>query len=243
MRPANILGLLALALLVVGCHARIEPRSRRATKPTRASAKTEEEPKPAVARAGGQGRGEPAKAEEPKPVADRAGGQGRAEPAKAEAEPKPVLVDGYGRNTEGAKQIALANARKKVEILLEERFPGWAPSAKQLDEDYLLQKGVIRLAGAPEEIKFKGEDRFQARAEVVLKDEYLQELTKQVQQERVQQRQGLLARVLAGLLVLLVVVGGYLRLEEATRGYYTSLLRLAALAVVGATAGVLWLAF
>jgi hypothetical protein len=42
----------------------------------------------------------------------------------------------------------------------------------------------------------------------------------------------LLAKVLAGAVVLLLVVGGYLRLEEATRGYFTTLLRLGAAGVV-----------
>ena len=44
----------------------------------------------------------------------------------------------------------------------------------------------------------------------------------------------LLARVLGGALAVLLVVAGYLRLEEATRGYYTKLLRLAAFVRAGA---------
>jgi hypothetical protein len=45
-------------------------------------------------------------------------------------------------------------------------------------------------------------------------------------------RQGMLAKVLAGVVALLVAVAGYLRLEDATKGYYTTLLRLAAVAFV-----------
>ena len=46
------------------------------------------------------------------------------------------------------------------------------------------------------------------------------------------QRNAVAARVLAGLVALCLVVAGYLRLEDLTRGYYTALLRLCAGAVV-----------
>jgi hypothetical protein len=42
----------------------------------------------------------------------------------------------------------------------------------------------------------------------------------------------LLARVLGGVVCLLIVVGAYLRLEEATKGYYTRLLRLTAIGIL-----------
>ena len=42
------------------------------------------------------------------------------------------------------------------------------------------------------------------------------------------QRLAVAARVLAGLVALCLVVVGYLRLEDLTRGYYTALLRLGA---------------
>ncbi len=38
---------------------------------------------------------------------------------------------------------------------------------------------------------------------------------------------------LAGVTALLLVAIGYLRLEEATKGYYTGLLRLSALGLLG----------
>lgn len=48
------------------------------------------------------------------------------------------------------------------------------------------------------------------------------------------QRQLTLARILAGVVVLLGTVVGYFRLEEMTKGYYTNLLRLAAVGAVAA---------
>ena len=58
-----------------------------------------------------------------------------------------------------------------------------------------------------------------------------------------QQRQVFLAKVLAGVVAVLVAVAGYFRLEEATKGYYTGWLRLAAVGLVAAVvAGLLLVA-
>jgi hypothetical protein len=70
-----------------------------------------------------------------------------------------------------------------------------------------------------------------------------QEQTYQVKQrqDRASLRQGVLVRVLAGLVALLAAVACYLRLEDATKGYYTTLLRLAAVAFVGLVGAGIWL--
>ena len=47
--------------------------------------------------------------------------------------------------------------------------------------------------------------------------------------------------MLAGLVVLLLVGAGYLRLEDMTRGYATQLLRMSAFTVVALAAAALWL--
>jgi hypothetical protein len=41
--------------------------------------------------------------------------------------------------------------------------------------------------------------------------------------------------------VLLLVVAGYLRLEDMTRGYATTILRVTAVSLVALTCGALWL--
>ena len=51
----------------------------------------------------------------------------------------------------------------------------------------------------------------------------------------------LMVRVLAALVALLAAVACYLRLEDATKGYYTTLLRLAAVGFVALVGAGIWL--
>jgi len=67
-------------------------------------------------------------------------------------------------------------------------------------------------------------------------DEVRQRRESAVREGVVQARLLVAVKVLAALVVLALVVGGYLKLEEATRGYFTTLLRLAAAGVVILTA-------
>jgi hypothetical protein len=67
-------------------------------------------------------------------------------------------------------------------------------------------------------------------------DEVRQKQEAAVREVVVQARLLVAVKVLAALVVLALVVGGYLKLEEATRGYFTTLLRLAAAGVVILTA-------
>jgi hypothetical protein len=67
------------------------------------------------------------------------------------------------------------------------------------------------------------------------------ELLRHDRDYRVQQRMLWLSRLLVGLVAILAVVALYLRMDEATKGYYTGWLRVAALGVLGGTALVLFL--
>jgi hypothetical protein len=68
------------------------------------------------------------------------------------------------------------------------------------------------------------------------------EFLKKDRDHRVVQRQIYLGKILAGLVVFLTAVAGYFRLDEATKGYYSGWLRLAALGLVGIVgAGIWWI--
>jgi hypothetical protein len=140
-----------------------------------------------------------------------------------------------------AQEDALKRASTSVVAYLDKTYGrlNWNPTLDQLTE-----AGVVRLEGEPKQ----KDELVEARARVTITAPYRQEVERQAQethrlarQQRSQHRHVLLARVLAGLVVLCVVVAGYLRLEDLTRGYYTSLLRLAALAVLAGTAAALTL--
>jgi hypothetical protein len=149
-------------------------------------------------------------------------------------------VEGNGESAEKARKQAKENAIKRVEELLQQRFgrSGWLPAAEDLDPATLEELKVIQLAGEPlEGPGVVGPVNFKATYHVELNAGYLQKLVAKVRQQKVEERHLLLARVLVGILALVLVTAGYLRLEEMTRGYATKLLRLAAvvlLALVGA---------
>jgi hypothetical protein len=160
-------------------------------------------------------------------------------------------VDGYGRTPEAAEQIALERARAKVEEYLranyEARF-GWrAPESLLRPEDLRQKWGVVVHGHKAEKRQLKvvdGDDlAYRATAQVQITPQYQAEVNRLVREHQVLGRHLIAVRVLAGLVIVLVVVAGYLRLEEATRGYYTTLLRASAAGILLLTAGALWLSF
>jgi hypothetical protein len=168
-----------------------------------------------------------------------------AQPApQRPAEKSDDMVDGFGPNAIAARDRALEHAQERVEELLLKRFAetGWKPAPEQLTADYLLHYGVVQPQGEPTRAKGLNDERAMvARYKVQLTPEYLHEVQRIAREQRVQERHLVLARVLGGLVVLLLVVAGYLRLEDMTRGYATQMLRLVAVGLVALAAAVLWL--
>jgi len=160
----------------------------------------------------------------------RAEGRAPAAIRPAPQVPNPTWIeDGYGASEADARDVALKKAEDSVEEHLKRLYgsKGWKVSA-----DYLRQMQVVRFE-KPEEVELTpGQRVVKVRAVVELTPSYLEAMQGVVRQQRVEQRHLVLARVLAGLVVLLLVGAGYLRLEEATRGYYTTVLRVAALGLV-----------
>jgi hypothetical protein len=178
-------------------------------------------------------------------------GEARAQaPAAVQPGERPVpastevVVVGYGRNAESAREVALEKARDKVVALLrkELRDPDWQPQPESVVlPEHLLEVRVVTPKGAAEQRDFGGERGVVARYRIQLTAEYVAEVERAARTLRQRERQGLLLRGLGGAVVLLLVAAGYLRLEEATRGYYTKLLRLAAVLVVALAGLGVWL--
>jgi hypothetical protein len=138
----------------------------------------------------------------------------------------------WEKNKTDAIEEALVKAQEKVTAYLRGQNPPveWTPSLPY------IQTHLVKTQPWKEETKDFDQIgrmyRVQLEVEVTPSD-----LTKMVhwgREFRVHQRMFILAKVLAGLVVLLAAVSGYLRLDEYTKGYYTGWLRLAAVALVGA---------
>jgi hypothetical protein len=142
--------------------------------------------------------------------------------------PKQPLIKeefkGYGLTEQDARADALKTAR---DWLAEHSDLAWAPSP-----DYLRKKNMIHFGELTEE-EFEKSGRIKVvTMQLEITADQAREIQMQARQKHMTSRHLLLARILAGLVCLLLVVGGYLRLEEATKGYYTRLLRLAAIGVL-----------
>ena len=173
----------------------------------------------------------------------------RQKPAPARPAPRPAdederVVIGYGRTDRAAREVALVKAQARVEEDLRQLYArtGWRPVAAQLEPEHLTRLGVVREVGTSVDRNQEGQ-RIKVSLRVELTPQYLHEVRQAARQEVVLVRLLLLARVLGGLVILLVVMAGYLRLEEATRGYYTGLLRGAAVVVVLLAGVALWLSW
>jgi hypothetical protein len=126
-------------------------------------------------------------------------------------EPRDVAVALGGENDRDP------NAPRHTVVVEVEQFPG-------LGE---MRRAAVRVEITPSvQTEFEKQERlYQAKQ----------------RQDRVTSRQGVLARLLAGVIAVLVAVACYLRLEDATKGYYTTLLRLAAVTFVVLVGGGIWL--
>lgn len=146
--------------------------------------------------------------------------------------PKKVVIkeqfEGYGLTPKDAEANALERA---CESLAANPNLGWTPTP-----EFLREKKMVQFS-EPTEKDSDIAKQFGVRMKMVqmtleITDDQARDIQKQARQERMVSHHLLMARVLGGVVCLLIVVGAYLRLEEATKGYYTRLLRLTALGIL-----------
>jgi hypothetical protein len=153
-------------------------------------------------------------------------------------------VQGIGRSAAAARAVALEKAQDAVLAQLRKRLgEDWQPISGQLDPEYLQRLGVIRPEGEPTRLQDPeaSKEDWVATFQVEVTDRLLKQVNQEERKQRMMARYGLAGRVLAGLVVLLLVTTGYLRLELLTAGYYTRLLRVGAVALVALAVIGLWL--
>src|ERR1700722_5791246 len=185
-------------------------------------------------------------------------GKRSAEPSRPapapEPPPQPVKVwwttepiKGEGLTKREAVDKAMQNAREEVIDFLAQKHPDidWQPNAH-----YLEKTAMVTLKGEPTKAlaRVKKEDGtiseyeyYKASVNVVVTDQNVAEMREYSRQERVRKRHYLAALALVGVMIVLVVLAGYLRLEEMTRGFYTGLLRFSAVTLLVLTGAGLWL--
>jgi hypothetical protein len=144
-------------------------------------------------------------------------------------------VKGYGETADDARERALEKSRDSVEQYLEAHYPaiGWRPTIQRL-----LAESVVKVDD-PQQSDLDQLRGFETTAHIDLREANLGKLQTEVDQAREQAQENvifwrhlLVGRVLAALVALFLIVSGYIRLEEMTRGYYTTLLRVGAGAVL-----------
>lgn len=146
------------------------------------------------------------------------------------SEPKKPLIHeeftGYGTTEFLAQKDAL---KYTCEWLERQSGLGWAPNS-----EYLTTHKMVQF-GAAENIKSDDpmlDNMKKVKLQLEISTDQARDIQKQAQQQRMKERQKHSLLALIGVVGLLSVVGGYLRLEEATKGYYTRLLRIAAISAL-----------
>jgi hypothetical protein len=150
-------------------------------------------------------------------------------------------ITAYGLSPDKAEEVALNKARDQVRAYLAHLDPPvrWQPEARWIDENLVKTRTAPQQVASDDPLLDKA---FERTLQVEVGPKQYREIVEHDRQECMEQRQLLLARILAAVVALLVAVVGYLRLDEATKGYYTLWLRLGALGLVGAVGAALLLA-
>jgi hypothetical protein len=139
---------------------------------------------------------------------------------------------------DGARQNALEDACR---WMAQQARLGWVPPP-----EYLRAQADVSFSPPTDDVLDKGNPDKPIKVKVVqmkltVNNVQAEQIAQEARHQVMTARHGLLARVLAGALAVVLVCAGYLRLEELTRGYYTLLLRAGALLVLAGVGAVLWL--
>ncbi len=141
----------------------------------------------------------------------------------------------------GPRQLSLPEAWQAAEArameMLRERFQDEGLPVTHMPKMTELRPVLARYWKYKEENEFAKAPVNQTvhwvTLEIPLVPELKGLLLQKEREARMQERMLWVGRVLAGVVVLLVAVAGYFRLEEWTKGYYTTWLRLATVGFIG----------
>jgi hypothetical protein len=143
-------------------------------------------------------------------------------------------------STQSARQNALEAAALALGNFLKERYPGfeWSPA-----EDFIVDQKII-VNEKQEEQHLTDKEApimFTQTLSLELRESQLKAAFQENHKLRVESRLWQAGRGLGGLLIILLAVIGYVRLDDWTKGYISLPLKLAAAAVAIAGPVILWL--
>ncbi|HEV3238508.1 MAG TPA: hypothetical protein VGZ25_16095 [Gemmataceae bacterium] len=148
----------------------------------------------------------------------------------------------YGPTVEDAKQLAIDEGQRTLEAKLRRCNLKWTPSLDFVEQhisgDPKIDPNRIEIPGKAGD---PGTSMIGASFLIEVSDSDYQEILNADRQVRRDNNQIFLARILAMLVTICAAISGYLRLDDATKGYYTNMLRLGSLALVAVVGGGLWL--
>lgn len=149
-------------------------------------------------------------------------------------------ITAWGKSVQDADEVALGKAVREVNEYLARQNPPveWRPSPDWVNKNLVKSRVTPKEVDLDDPVLGKG---FERTLKLELGPQQKREILEQDREVRVRERQLMLARILAGVVALLVAVVGYLRLDEATKGYYTLWLRLGVLGLLGGVGAVLLL--
>jgi hypothetical protein len=147
-------------------------------------------------------------------------------------------ADGYGETDKDAHDIAVEKLTDDIgAYLFHHGLTDWQPSVEDIEE--LLKKGTQKVE--PATFKDGVDDLQHVSLSVELGPRVIQKFQREARHQRAGSRMIGLGKGLGMLVALLIGIGGYFRLEEATKGYYTTWLRLSTLSFIVAAATGLYL--
>jgi hypothetical protein len=159
------------------------------------------------------------------------------------APPKEPLwkaeISGQGTSPQAARQEAIKNAAEKLSAHLRARYPDfkYIPSPQFLIDQKMVDEGrdekmTLSDPAAPEVTLHT--------LVVEMREDHLNQLLVKDRQERGHERLWEAGHVLGGLLVMLIALVGYVRLDDWTKGYFSLPLKLGALSLAVAGPVVCW---
>jgi hypothetical protein len=149
------------------------------------------------------------------------------------------ITSARGLGRADALEKVLSNADDRLRLYLREQRPNSDWSKKQLREVVLKMWNPTKSQADTELTEEERREQLDGKQFWVMEGELLltapikEEISRKLRFEEAKRRQWWVTKGLLGVLALLATVGIYYRLDDRTKGYYTNMLRLGALAILG----------